>query len=416
MLRSFRAWMEIEITGANPERCLNRFARKDLAFWRLQTDGPFRLTCRVYASDWPAVQRELNAALCVGKILRRGGLAQTLSGLRHRKVLVAGMILAWSMAFASQFFVWFVSVQPSDQIPAERIRKAVTEEGVRFGVWGQGLDTQWLKNRMLNRIPELRWLGVHTEGGIAVVDYSVRDEPPAEGQPLTDPANVVATRDGVVLSLTVHNGLAAVEPGQAVTAGQLLVSGMIDCPTHTQITRASADVEALTWRHLRLRMPPSAAKKVYTGRTETVKTVIFQNQRRNISGNSSIFGMTCDKMIETWDLTLPGGWSLPLSIETVTLREYRLKPVFQAESEAEAAIGPTADALVCADLTAGSVTSRTLKITRTDSGFEAAADFACREIISRTDPLNPFGEEASHGENHQRRAHGANHQRIRLLR
>ena len=126
--------------------------------------------------------------------------------------------------------------------------------------------------------------------------------------------------------------------------------------------------------------------------------------------------MTCDKMIETEDLTLPGGWTLPMTLETVTLREYRLTPAEISEQAAAAVLGPTAEDLVCAELTAGTVTSRTLTITRTDTGYEAEADFGCREIISRADPIDPFGEEASHGQNHQRRAHGADHQRVRFLR
>lgn len=416
MKMMLRAWMEVEITGAGPERCLNRFSRKDLGFWRLSIDGPFRLTLRLLEADWPRAEREITAALCAGRVVKRGGLAHALSGLRRRPVLVCGVGLAWTLAFLAQYFVWFVRVAPSDQISSERISQALSEEGVRFGAWGPGLDTQWFKNRMLNRIPELRWLGVHTEGGIAVVDYSVRDEPIRQGTPLTEPANVIAARDGIVTSISVHNGLAVVEPGTAVRSGELLVSGLIDCPTHTQITRAAADVEAMTEHRFRVKMPCSASKKVYTGRTETVKTLIFQKYRRNISGNSSIFGMTCDKMIKIEDLTLPGGWRLPISLETVTLREYRLTQADVSEQDAATVLGSTAEDLVTAELTAGTVTSRTLKITRTDTGFEAEADFGCREIISRTDPIDPFGEGETYGQNHQRRTHGTDHQRVRLLR
>ena len=61
-----RAWIEVEITGASPERCLNRFSRKDVGFWALNVDGPFRLTCRLLAADWPRAEREISAALCAG--------------------------------------------------------------------------------------------------------------------------------------------------------------------------------------------------------------------------------------------------------------------------------------------------------------------------------------------------------------
>ena len=365
-------------------------------------DGPFRLTCRLLAADWPRAEREITAALCACKVLKRGGLVYALSGLRRRPVLVIGVGLAWALAFLAQYFVWFVRVEPSDQISAERIRQALSEEGVRFGVWGPGLDTQWFKNRMLNRIPELRWLGVHTEGGIAVVDYSVRDEPIRQGTPLTEPANVVAARDGIVTSLSVHSGLAVVEPGTAVRAGELLVSGLIDCPTHTQSTRAAADVEALTEHRFQVKMPLAASKKVYTGRTETVRTLIFQKYRRNISGNSSIFGIRCDRMIETSTWTLPGGYALPVTVETVTLREYEPEPLALSHDRAQALLEGESRRLTLNQMTAGRIEGGSAAIYKSQNGYRCRGVWNCVELISKTLPVELFGEDDVNGKTDQR--------------
>ena len=50
MLRTLRGYVELEITGASPERCLNRLAEKDIPFWNLQQVDAFHLTCCLYAA------------------------------------------------------------------------------------------------------------------------------------------------------------------------------------------------------------------------------------------------------------------------------------------------------------------------------------------------------------------------------
>ena len=415
MLNALLGTAEIEMKGASPELCLNRLAAKGVPFRNPVRRDEWTVTCTIPLRWRSAAEREITAALCTSKLLRIRGLLPAVSGLKKRPVLILGTLLAFLLAFLAQSRIWFIRVESSG-LPEERVLRALEAEGVRFGADAAALDTQWIKNRMLNRIPELRWLGVNRVGGIAEVSYSLRSPAAGPEHSLDEIANVTAARDGVVTQISVYNGFAAVEPGEAVREGQLLVSGFADWDTHTQATRAMADVEAMTARSLRLLTPATYGEKVYTGRTERCLTLIFERNRIKISGNSSIFGTRCDKMIEIRQAGLPGGYTLPLGLEIVTLREYRLEEAELTKPEAERMLKQTAEALVRADMIAGTIESKEFTIKRTDAAYDAAARFSCREIISRTSPVYLFGEEEPYGQNHQRRTNGADHQRLRLLR
>lgn len=402
MLRTLRGFLEIEIEGAEPELCLNRLTRKDIPFWKLRRTDAFRFECRIYQKHWLAAKKEITSALCTVQVLRTLGLPHALRGLRKRPILIAGMLLAFLLSYLAQYRVWFVSVEGAKDIPPDLIRRTIAEEGVRFGAWGPELDTQYLKNRMLNRIPELRWLAVNREGGIAHVLVSERD-PKLPRMDMNLVTDVIASTDGIITGMSVLNGFPAVKVGDAVTAGELLVSGTQEWTTHIQATRAIAEVEAMTLHKIRLNMPSVSFQRVYTGREAVCRTLIFKRFRIKISGNSSIFGTMCDKMIETIPLRLPGGFELPISLETAILREYSLVPMEIGACEAEAELRSAARESVQRNLIAGTVETEEIQIQRTEALFCCEATLNCRELISRTVAADPlFGEDVEYGQNHQR--------------
>lgn len=416
MLRFICGYYEIEITGAGTEACLNKLAAGDIPFWRLRRTDTFSLRCRIFIRHWKSAERIIISCLCTAKILSRHRLMDAFSGLRKRPILIIGLTITYLLAFGAQNRVWVIRLQGPSEIQPERILRVLADRGVCFGARNDSIDTQELKNYALNDLPELRWIGVDTEGGIATVNYSVRTPPPPKDISLNEIANVVAKRDGVITGLTVYNGFPAVLVGDAVTEGQLLVSAFADWETHTQATRAIADVEAKTLRQISIATPEAYGRKIYTGRTETCITLILERKRIKISGNSSIFGARCDKMIKIAPLMLPGGDSLPFGVETVTLSEYTLVNEELKEEPAKQFLLHHAETLVRHAMTSGKIDSEELSIERTDSCLTADVEFSCQEIISCTVPVYLFGEDEIHGESHQRRTNGTNHQCVRFLR
>ena len=216
MLKYLRGWLELEIRGASPELCLNRFAAGDIPFWRPERVDPFTLRLRIYEAHRQRAEREISRSLCVSTVVRRSGFRRSFRGLKKRPFLLAGLAISLALACLAQNLVWFVRVEGNVRIPTERILRALAEEGVRFGAWGPALDSAYLKDRMLNRIPELRWLAVNRQGCIALVPLSERPETEPRREE-SGVANVVAARDGVLTELRVFNGLAVKAPGDAVS-------------------------------------------------------------------------------------------------------------------------------------------------------------------------------------------------------
>lgn len=131
-----------------------------------------------------------------------------------------------------------------------------------------------------------------------------------------------AARDGVIVSMSVLGGQSLCQVGQAVRAGELLVTGCVDLETHTQYTHADAEIYAMTQRTLTAVYPQTATQKAYTGQVIRRYSLVIGRKRINLSGNSGISEVSCDKMTERKTLTLPGGFSLPVTLVVETYRPY----------------------------------------------------------------------------------------------
>ena len=402
MLRFFRGWLRLRLTGASPERCLSHFAAEDIAFWDAEREDALHFCCSIYKRSLPAAERAALRTLCAAQVVARHGAAQTFSGLRRRKTLLAGVTLAVLLALFLQNFVWVVRVEDAESVPKELILRALYDEGVRFGAWGPSLETQALKNRLLDRLPQLQWISVHAEGCVATVSVSER-RPEARTVDRSLVTNVVAARTGLVTSMSVLSGFPAVEPGDAVKTGQLLVSGLQDWTVRVQATRALAEVYARTLRQMELRIPDTCGEKRYTGRVGTQFFLILGRKRIKISDNSSNLGSTCDKITVRKRLTLPEGVELPAELEIVAVKEYELQAVPLAQTDAEAILSSFAQRQALSDMVAGQLLEQSFQIQRRDAGYTAQADFGCEELISVTVPVPLFGEEGSNGEADQRR-------------
>ena len=401
MIRRLRGSLELELYSASLEQCLNRWVQAEIPFWALRRQDALTARCRIYESDLNAARRQAARAQTTLRVLSCAGLPRLVRQLRHRPVLLLGVVLALVSALLLQNFVWFLRVQGNETVSTERILQALSEEGVRFGAWGPDLDSEDLKNRMLNRIPELRWLAVNREGGLVTVLTAERKlEGPTEDR--SGITNVVASRPGIVRELHVTDGVAVVEPGDSVQAGDVLISGFAEWTTHVQAMHAAGEVTALTMRQLDVICPDTWMRKVYTGRTETCRSLIFQRKRRKISGNSSIFGGKCDRITETSVWTLPGGFSLPVFIETQILFEYALVPAELDVDSAGQTLCAEAERLVTEQMVAGEITRTSTQLIPKQDSYLLRGTFHCVEVISKTVPAALSGEE-EYGENDQRR-------------
>ena len=145
---------------------------------------------------------------------------------------------------------------------------------------------------------------------------------------ITDPrqaADVTASRSGVITEIRVFEGEALVARGDAVTAGQTLVSGERAARRgETRTVHACAEITAHTWHELTASAPLTACVREGTGAARYRFALLIGNARINFYADSGISGTECDKITKIWELGIKNVFSLPVAAVFETVQPYTL--------------------------------------------------------------------------------------------
>ena len=341
LLNLIRGYLEVEITGAFPERLLNLCAQSRLAFWRVRWLDETTLRLRVSLLDGKELEALCSRSMCTCRELeRRGGTAQALR-LAQRWGFVLGLVLCLVAVGVLSRFVLVVEVVGNEQVPTAVILSQLRQLGVYPGAYGPAIQERDTANRALTALPELAFMAINIQGTRAVVQVE-EVEPVPEILDEDTPADVVSGADGIIEEIHVSAGREMFQEGDVVAQGETLISGVMQlneiggekADMGQLVVHASGEVIARTWRTLEETIPLTVSTKVYTGEEKHRYSLGLLGWQGDFFQNSSIFPGGYDKITKTEHLTL-SGHTLPVSLTTTTLRPYTLEetPLDQAQGE-----------------------------------------------------------------------------------
>lgn len=305
----------VEITTASAADMLTAVNNCGITLFDITFIDDLHVKGNIYQFDLKTLHACLMRRGDAVKIVQNNGLYWSVRSLRHRPILVVGMVLLFVMALYLPTRVFFVHVEGNKNIPARLIVERAEACGIGFGASRREVRSEKMKNALLAAIPELQWAGVNTTGCVAVISVKERSVANAERKPL-HVSSIVADRDGIIKEMTVLQGNPLCVVGQAVKKGQVLVSGYTDCGLLIKTTASDAEISAQTQRYLQtvtltdctVRGKKISEEKRY--RLRIGKNII------NFCKDSGISDPTCVKMYEEKTLTLPGGFQLPVTVIT----------------------------------------------------------------------------------------------------
>lgn len=380
-----RGLVRAEISGPEPEKVLNACLAENLPLIRPEPADRWTLRLGVYEGDWPRLKALAEKCGCEVCLLSHQG-GSRMGKLLHRRLgllLTASLLLA--LLFVSSLFVWEIRLVGADAISRGELLRALEDSGLRSGCFWPTLDADALRDRMLLREPRLSWLAVNIRGSVAEVRLLQRAEKP---ELVSDEraADLRAARAGLVRRISVRSGQVTVQPGQAVTAGELLVSGTVDSITAApRRVRAQGEVWADTWYELTAICPLPQGKENSDLRSQSRIALKIGGMRINFyqNGGKTIDG--CDKIVHEYNLGIKGLFRLPLSVVREELRPYRTTEFSRGEAEA------TGQRLLAslAENIEGEIVFSSLSAAEADGMTVVTLRAQCRENIAKTVDIIP---------------------------
>ena len=369
----------VEVVTADPTATLTYLHSREIPLQNVSV--PDELTLQI------TVQRPyMNAVLSIiekrgekSRILAHRGLFWTLRSMLSRPVLIGGLVILILLTTLLPTRMLFFCVEGNDHIPTRQILEIASQCGIRFGSARREVRSERVKNALLRAIPDLEWVGINTSGCVATISVRERNRVD-ETSEHKGVSSIVAACDGIIREITVTSGSTAFKVGQAVKAGQVLISGYTDCGLSIRAERAKGEILAETNRTLSLVMPQNDAQRGNLIRQSRKYSLIIGKKRINFYQDSGNLDTSCVKMYEENYVTLPGGFQLPIAIVTEICISYDQT----AATEYDDIVLPSyAERYLRSHMVAGQILTKEETITQEDSVICLDGNYGCLEMIGR---------------------------------
>ncbi len=335
IINFLRGNAKIDIYGGNPEQFINNLAGQGIPFWKFEKPEPGLASVIIPYSYARDAERLKKGTECGIEVVRRSGLPVFLNKIKRRWVLIIGLILCLLAVPAMSLFVWEIEVSGNETVPAGEILSVVEKLGVHIGMLSFSIDQQDIRSRALSELKDLSWLTVNIKGTKAEIKVRERIKKPE----IIDekiPTEIIAEKNGVVTEINVFQGAPLIVVGQTVAKGDVLVSSeMPSIKSGTRRVHAMGEIYARTWYDFSCEMPLKYDSKVYTGKKAKKFSIIMFGKRINLYFSTGFSNTFCDKIIKCERVILPGGYALPITVNTETYVQYEAESCVMDVKEAE---------------------------------------------------------------------------------
>lgn len=371
---------KLEITSADAIGLLNAIVCAGIDIAKVELCGELIINLIAFDRDYKKIcdlSRKYGGSV---KTLKKYGIFFGLHTLRKRAVLMITAVALLGFFVFLPTRILFVRVDGNTTIPSAQIIETAAECGIQFGASARRVRSEKMKNALLEKLPQLQWAGINTSGCTATISVKEKSKPNDYSDEGNRVCSIVAARDGIVQSCTVYQGNALCVVGQAVKAGQTLVSGYTDCGNYVQATKADAEINALTSRELEVITPSAALTRGKQVSKKTEYSIRIGKKLIKLTKDSGIFHTTCAKIYAEEYVHLPGGFRLPVALVTQTVYGYE-----NAEDTAadEDWMYSFAETYLQSQMVAGEIVSTQAGIEIIDGATRLYGRYACMEMIGR---------------------------------
>ena len=329
VFRYLRGYLKIQVWGYSPERFMSLCSNHDILLWDIkrQEEGyTMYITLPGFFRLRPIVKKTGTRAA----VLERYGLPFFIQKMRKRKIFALGLPCCLAFLIAMSQFIWAIDFEGNYSLTDDVLLDFLAEKGVDYGVAKNRVDIEALEEQLRENFDVITWTSARIEGTRFVVrirenDLAAPEE--EESQETVLGSDLVASQDGVVVSILTRQGVPQVRAGDVVAKGDLLVSGAVPVLADDgtvreyQYCQADADVLLAYETEVHEEQPLYYEYKNYTGREK--KDLYFAlGHKRYILKLTDCDYMNYDTVLEAEQVCILQQIYLPFYYGWVVNREY----------------------------------------------------------------------------------------------
>lgn len=251
----FRGYLWIRVSGDGASRFINLCGIRHMMLWDIRKDGESYTMCISLKSffEMKDIVRKTSTRVVV---LKRIGLPFLMSGVKKRWFFPAFLVIVTVLFLLSQLLLWNIHIEGNVSISREEIVAFLEEYEVKKGVLIKNVDTDLLEKEMRGRFPSITWISVYLEGNSLTMNIKENDKPIPEESTEQEKIHkegfleeekgmdICANKAGKVVSIVTRTGTPAVQAGDEVQVGDVLIRGVVEIFDNEGNVRERVNVHA----------------------------------------------------------------------------------------------------------------------------------------------------------------------------
>ncbi len=332
IINYFEGYVNIKVEGFFIERFINMCMSKKILLMDIKREKSTIMYANVGLSDYKNLRKIAKKTKSKIKIQSKKGLPFTAHKYRKRKIFAVLFLIVAIIITVSSNYIWNIDINGNVNISKEEILKSLEESGLTIGISKNDMDTNDVINKIRLNRDDIAWIGITVKGTNAIVTIKEAEKAP-EIIDENEYCDIVADKTGIITKINVQNGTAAVQVGDIVEKGQILVNGYLEGKyTGTRYVHSIANIEAKVWYTKNKKEPYTQEIPVETGKTEEKYSIKFKKNQINLFKTLSKFEKY-DTINESKKIKLFSNFYLPIEIQKTTNKEYVLQEVTYTEEE-----------------------------------------------------------------------------------
>ncbi len=271
-----------------------------------------------------------------GILFQRGDMRGVAGGVcrvaRHPGI-ICGIVLSLLLWFWLSGMIWEVRIVSPADMDEDQVRSVLANCGLYEGARVSSVNADEVVANYLLADRDAAFATVHLSGVVAeveIIPQENREEPEKTGTP----CNIVATKDALITDITVYAGRALVKPGETVTKGDVLVSGVVTDVTGTRLVAARADVRGEHRETIMIEVPETVTCTHVTRIKKSGLTIEVLGRKMTI-GNIPAESISESKQIYLFSkIRLPIRFMLHTAVATESEERMLTENMQQARAEA----------------------------------------------------------------------------------
>ena len=211
----------VEVTCMNTEQTLNGLWKSGIKVNKIKRIDAVTLNMDIYGDDYEDLKTIVKRCNGKTKILKRKGKIINISKLKRKITFTIGGVLFFFILFILSTRIWAIDIYTEKNVTPFEIRKILNEFGIKQGIGKSEVDVYSLEKKLEDIHDEILWVRARIEGSTLKVKIEEKVNPPDFLEIYNK--EILAKKDGEVKRVYTQFGTAAVNPGDMVKKGDVLI-------------------------------------------------------------------------------------------------------------------------------------------------------------------------------------------------